>query len=109
MRSVVVRIGNGARWEHRVQFLFDHELENRPVVSPPVVAYLLSSPYMAVSVKVSTYIYMEGAICFSSGFLDDILNERQSCLWMECYSTPVDTSVLNSSGVDSSRGWSGVE
>ena len=34
---------------------------------------------------------------------------RQSCLWMECYSTPVDTPVLDSSGVDSSRGWSGVE
>jgi hypothetical protein len=33
----------------------------------------------------------------------------QSCLWMECYSTPVDTPVLDSSGVDSSRGWSGVE
>jgi hypothetical protein len=27
----------------------------------------------------------------------------QSCLWMECYSTPVDTPVLDSSGVDSSR------
>jgi hypothetical protein len=34
---------------------------------------------------------------------------EQSCLWMECYSTPVDTPVLDSSGVDSSRGWSGVE
>jgi hypothetical protein len=80
MRSVVVRIGNGAWWKHRVQFLFDHELENRPVVSPPVVAYLLSSPYMAVSVEVATYIYMEGAVCFSSGFLNDILDERYSLL-----------------------------
>jgi hypothetical protein len=39
----------------------------------------------------------------------DLLRVVQSCLWMECYSTPVDTPVLDSSGVDSSRGWSGVE
>jgi hypothetical protein len=44
------------------------------------VAYLLSSLYMAVSVEVATYIYMEGAVCFSSGFLNDILDERYSLL-----------------------------
>jgi hypothetical protein len=82
MRSVVVRIGDGARWEHGVQFVFDHELENRPVIASPVVAYLLSDPYMAVSFEVDTYIYMEGAVCFSSGFLDDILNERYSLVWL---------------------------
>jgi hypothetical protein len=46
------------------------------------VAYLLSDPYMAVSFEVATYIYMEGAVCFSSGFLDDILNERYSLVWL---------------------------
>jgi hypothetical protein len=35
-----------------------------------------------VSFEVDTYIYMEGAVCFSSGFLFDILNERYSLVWL---------------------------
>jgi hypothetical protein len=73
-----VRVGNSASWEHRVQFFFGHKLENGPVIAPSVGRDLFLSPYVAVTVKIASYVYVERFVYFSPSFLDGFLDNRYS-------------------------------